>query len=250
MFEKDLNPEPFFSIKSKKIAYYKGFTIMSDPNLHEQVLTIIKKNIPKGSKIFIFGSGEGALDQRLKDLGFEIFSSDIDSKNFKADTEFIKADFNNCSDMQDIVNKKKGVFDLVVSLEIIEHIENLDLYFSTISKVLKRNGKVIVSTPNINSWYSRLFFFINGIFPSFTDSAYQSYGHINPVGIDEIKRLLLRNKLKGDISHFSGGYLPKIWINGGIKGILFHLTGFVLRIFMRGKKDVWCNIILLERTNK
>lgn len=244
---RDLNPSPFFSTKTKKVDHYKEFKIMADVNLHSQILEIIKERFPVKSKILILGSGEGALDQRLQDFGYKVWSSDIDDKNFKANTNYFYADFNNCKEMTNLSKERKGYFDLVLSVEIVEHIENLELYFTTVESILKESGIFLISTPSINSWYSRLYFFINGIFPTFDDIAYEEYGHINPMGKDEIRKLLRSTGFSGDIEYFQGGYLPKLWLSKGLKSFVFNILGFILRIFMRGDKDGWCNIILSRK---
>lgn len=43
----------------------------------------------------------------------------------------------------------KNVFDCVVSFEVIEHIKEYTIYLKEIKRVLKKNGKFILSTPNI-----------------------------------------------------------------------------------------------------
>lgn len=46
-------------------------------------------------------------------------------------------------------------FDFVVSFQVIEHIENDNLYIKEIYRVLKPGGKFIVTTPNINMSITR-----------------------------------------------------------------------------------------------
>lgn len=52
-------------------------------------------------------------------------------------------------------------FDFVVTFQVIEHIKNDDLYVKEIARVLKPDGKLIVTTPNIlkslsrNPWHVR-----------------------------------------------------------------------------------------------
>lgn len=47
---------------------------------------------------------------------------------------------------------EKNSFDMVVSLETIEHVKNPDIFLSAIKKVLKPNGILILSCPN-DHWY-------------------------------------------------------------------------------------------------
>lgn len=54
---------------------------------------------------------------------------------------------------EDFMNKKFGDFDAVISLDVIEHIdqETEDIYFSTIVNNLSANGICVLGTPNFAS---------------------------------------------------------------------------------------------------
>lgn len=58
-------------------------------------------------------------------------------------------------------NLKENSFDFVVSFQVIEHIQNDELFVKEIQKVLKKGGKFLVSTPNKklsltrNPWHIR-----------------------------------------------------------------------------------------------
>lgn len=43
---------------------------------------------------------------------------------------------------------ESSTFDLIVSSQVIEHVENMDLYLSEIKRLLKPGGKVIIVTPD------------------------------------------------------------------------------------------------------
>lgn len=47
-------------------------------------------------------------------------------------------------------------FDIVICLEVIEHLCNPDLCLSEIGRVLKKGGILFISTPNLASWRNRL----------------------------------------------------------------------------------------------
>jgi SAM-dependent methyltransferase len=55
-------------------------------------------------------------------------------------------------------------FDLVVSVEGIEHLENPHLFLREVHRILKDDGQLIVTTPNIVSLRSRVRFFGSGFF--------------------------------------------------------------------------------------
>jgi len=51
-----------------------------------------------------------------------------------------------CADLQDFTPKEK--FDLIIAIDILEHIENDRAVLDNFSKVLNANGKLIISTPS------------------------------------------------------------------------------------------------------
>ncbi len=65
---------------------------------------------------------------------------------------------------------KNGEFDLVILGEVIEHVPNPDFILQEINRVLKKNGKLIVSTPNLVSWMNRILVLL-GIQPLYTETS-------------------------------------------------------------------------------
>lgn len=47
-------------------------------------------------------------------------------------------------------------FDLIVCNQVIEHIKYVDWFFTEANRVLKLDGKLIVSTPNLAAWHNRI----------------------------------------------------------------------------------------------
>jgi len=66
-------------------------------------------------------------------------------------------------------------FDAVVSLEVIEHLENPRNFVREIARILKVNGRCLITTPNQISLASRLCLLLRGQFQQFQDSSYPSH---------------------------------------------------------------------------
>lgn len=49
---------------------------------------------------------------------------------------------------------KNEFFDVIIAGEMIEHVVNTDWFMCEINRVLKKNGYLIISIPNINQWIS------------------------------------------------------------------------------------------------
>jgi 2-polyprenyl-3-methyl-5-hydroxy-6-metoxy-1,4-benzoquinol methylase len=232
-------------IGNKKIETYKGLIIRADEFLHAQIATAIQENLPKGSKILDLGCGQGALSLRLHDLGYELLAVDVNPSDFLAKgIPYEVCNFNSNQDMNAFIEKHSGSFDCVLGVEVIEHLENPWEYLRTLNKMVKKSGFVVLTTPNITSWYSRSVFFLTGLFPGFVDP--DECGHINPISEWEIK--VIADKVGFKVKDMRpAGNLPYIWINSSIVKTLINFIFLPYFFIMRGKITGWCKLVILQK---
>lgn len=85
-------------------------------------------------------------------------------------------------------------FDVVVAGEIIEHVFDTDYFLEEIRRVLKKNGLLLVSTPNIASLGRRIMLLF-GISPIIETSPNEkeSVGHIRYFTFHTLRRLLSKH---------------------------------------------------------
>lgn len=57
-----------------------------------------------------------------------------------------------------------NTFDLVILGEVIEHLYDPDKIMSECNRILKSNGVLLITTPNLVSWYNRLLL-VSGYYP-------------------------------------------------------------------------------------
>jgi cyclopropane fatty-acyl-phospholipid synthase-like methyltransferase len=96
------------------------------------------------------------------------------------------------SDQADI----SGQFDLIIAVEIIEHLENPYHFARQLKSLLAPNGTIIVSTPNIESAASRIHFLRSADFRWFGDYFYRGSGHITPLTIWQLTNIFDRARLQ------------------------------------------------------
>ena len=120
--------------------------------------------LPKG-KILDLGCGDGDYSRRLKDLGFEVVSGDIDIARFKYKNEI---EFKHC-DITKEMPFADNTFDYVLLMEVVEHLRNPYTVISEINRIIKKGGSLIISTPNILSLKSRLRFMFEGCYEYFRE---------------------------------------------------------------------------------
>jgi 2-polyprenyl-3-methyl-5-hydroxy-6-metoxy-1,4-benzoquinol methylase len=237
----------WLQIGSKKVEYYKGILIKADLGLHSELEEIIRNKVPAGSKILDLGAGEGALSQRLADIGYKVVSVDMNKNDFKADTaKFYQIDFNQSSQVEKFISEFNGYFDSVLGVEVIEHIENPWEYIRTLKSLLKPGGLLVLSTPNITSWLSRLFFLFKGQFISF-DKKSLEYGHINPINAWEME-VILKGQNFEDIYMKDGGTLPDIWITRNEFYWILYILSLFFRPFMKGISKGWCLLVTATKS--
>jgi 2-polyprenyl-6-hydroxyphenyl methylase/3-demethylubiquinone-9 3-methyltransferase len=109
------------------------------------------KKLPlKGLKILDIGCGGGLISEPMTRLGAEVTGIDASDKNIKvaklhAKTNNLKINYlNTVPENLDQQNE----FDIILNLEVVEHVENLDLYLSSCFKLLKKNGIMFTATIN------------------------------------------------------------------------------------------------------
>jgi len=236
---------PLIARQSKRTMYYKGIRQKADSNLHEQIVSYITTAY-KGAKLNIldWGCGEGALSERLADAGHNVTSVDIDEKSFKSNkASFACIDFNNSLEVRNFIEQNKQKFDLIISVEVIEHIKSP---WEFISDLRALNADILITTPNIASWWGRVWFFLTGEIWGFGKESWYEIGHINPITKVELESILYENNFE-IVSIFMGGCLPIIWAYNWKR---FFLSIFILpfRLIMKGPRDGW--VLCVHAKNK
>ena len=101
-------------------------------------------------KILDIGCGGGLLCEPLSKLGADVIGIDASEKNIKiakthARKNNLKINYY-CASPENFLYKQK--FDVVLNMEIIEHVENVNIFLKESSKFLKKNGVMFIATLN------------------------------------------------------------------------------------------------------
>lgn len=235
----------FIKIGNKKPEYYKGLLIRADEKLHEQIAENVKKHLEPGSTILDLGCGQGALSMRLNDLGYKLLSVDMNKEDFQAkDIPYEVCNFNSSSEVESFLSRHHEEFDCVLGIEVIEHLENPWEYVRMLRSLVKKDGLIVITTPNITSWYYRVVFLMTGLFPTFVDP--DEIGHINPISDWELRVIARKSNLK-EVSLVPSGTLPLLWINSSIAKTALNLIFLPLFPFMRGELTGWCKLAIFKK---
>ena len=108
----------------------------------------------KGQRVLEIGGGMAEFSQRIARKGYQITFADFNSNSVEnarqLGFESHRIDFND--GLPGIADQSH---DLVVILEVIEHIVNAEFLLEEIRRVLKPGGALVLSTPNFSWWMNR-----------------------------------------------------------------------------------------------
>ena len=109
------------------------------------------ENLPlKGLKMLDIGCGGGLISEPMCRLGAQVTGIDASEKNIKVAS--LHAKKNNLKINYLTASPEKMTqyeeFDIILNLEIVEHVDNLNLYLEACSRLLKKNGIMFTATIN------------------------------------------------------------------------------------------------------
>jgi SAM-dependent methyltransferase len=162
---------------------HKKGLIEAAAGVHEKVLELLEQE--KRGKLLDAPAGQGFLSEKLEGIGFEVYAADIDDKKFATAVNFEKVDLNKDLPYQD------DFFDDIICIEGIEHLENHHHLIREYSRIIKSGGKLVITTPNILSVFSRLRYLLLG-YSDFSGGYYRKT-HINLPGFPLLFDLLSDN---------------------------------------------------------
>jgi len=109
-----------------------------------------KKKPLENVKILDIGCGGGLLSEPMKRLGAEVVGIDASNKNIqvakihamknKLDIKYF------CASPENFETEKK--FDVILNMEIIEHVDDVDFFLKSCSNLLKKDGIMFIATLN------------------------------------------------------------------------------------------------------
>lgn len=156
------------------------------------IFHLILESLKNGPQhILDIGCGSGALLQKIaehyRERGWDpekyLLGIDMDEDSFQAQVPFQVADLTRPLDFQ------VRSFDLVIAMEVLEHVRSPYPLLSEIYATLNPGGKLLFSIPNMMTINSRLCFLFTGRYQLYhgpssdPEHAGGESGHINPLPI-------------------------------------------------------------------
>ncbi len=132
---------------------------MFNPVRIEYILEEISKHfkIKRKKKLFLenlnildIGCGGGLISEPMARLGAKVTGIDASAKNIKVASLHSKKSNLKIKYLNSSPEKmsEKEKFDIILNLEIVEHVDNLDLYLLSCKNLLKKDGLMFTATIN------------------------------------------------------------------------------------------------------
>ncbi len=176
------------------------WTGTKDIKWHLKQVLLSKDFMGSGKKALDFPSGNGVSLQVLQEAGYAPVGADLfpELNRFEGAT-VLKADLSKPLPFE------SDHFDLILCQEGIEHVGNQDFVFNELSRILKLNGRLLMTTPNYSSLKSRMSYLL-------TES--EAFGRIMPA--NEVDSIWLSGK-NNDL------YFGHVFLTGFLRLRLFGL---------------------------
>ena len=135
--------KPLHKFNPTRIKYIKE-NIINNFNLKNKFRPL------SGINILDIGCGGGLLSEPMSRMGANVTGIDASDKNIQiaklhAKKNKLKINYF-CSSPEKLKITKK--FDVILNMEIVEHVEDTDFFLKSCSKLLKKNGLMFVATIN------------------------------------------------------------------------------------------------------
>jgi len=214
------------------------------PGIHERFHDFFRKYAAEfhKPKILEIGAGHGAFTEKLYREGYDVSACDLFPELF-----YLKEIECRKADVTQKLPYDSGIFDIIVAVEVMEHVHDHQNIFLESSRILKKNGLLLFSTPNILSLKSRIRFLFSGFFYAFKPLDHRTNDglqHLSSLTVDQYVNLGLNNGFseydfsidkQQSTSRLYLFMMPFIWIycslkkiDRGIHNQYKYLTGRIL----------------------
>jgi len=210
--------------------FYGDLRIQADVESHQFVNQYVREHLSPGSRILDVGAGEGALAQQLLDAGMCV---SVTSWNEKCSLQ-IPIYHVDCDKDFSLDAVGGDAYDMVCCIEIIEHLENPARFLRDCRRLVKPEGIIILSTPNVESAQARLQWLLRGYPLIFGEGEIRKNRHISMMWGKGLEHFAELASLRIIEKHLLGRFNLKPGFPSVLKKFLFMGMHLLLKGDTRG----------------
>jgi 2-polyprenyl-3-methyl-5-hydroxy-6-metoxy-1,4-benzoquinol methylase len=212
----------FDRIRAVQIAHHDEVEVPDFPRI-EKVVNVLRKEHP--GKLLDVGYSKGSFADYLADLGWDCTGLDI-NEHHHPKVKTLQCDLN------EDFPAEEGAYDVVTAGEVIEHMLDEGAFLEECRRVLKKDGVLALTTPNLSFLLNRILVPL-GKLPMFVYAPYHYHFHTKKTIVSlvethgfKVERVSSSHLLYSRRKHVSGKIFE--WL-----GDLFPTLGAHLIVFAR-----------------
>ena len=160
-----------------------------------EIFDTVSSVLKVGNRLLDVGSGDGYFALYIKDKFSEVFGAEI-----VKEAALIARKRNVSASVMDLnlsLSYKDNTFDAVTCLDVIEHLLDPGSFIDEIYRVLRPDGQLVLTTPNIRNFRNLYTLVFKGVFPQTSpDTFVWGGGHLHFFTREDIKNIFKKAGFK------------------------------------------------------